>query len=154
MAQAPVVALVGMQALRKDLSKLALDERGPLFNAMKRAGYAAVLPVVGETRGRLPHLTGTLAGDVRASGTTTGGTVRMGRGTIPYAGWTEFGGTRPQGPEDRAARQYLPNGRYLFPAARTLAQKVLDLYIPALQGVFDSGGSWTNTSENGAQVHD
>ena len=71
MAQTPQVAVVGAQALRKDIDRLCRDERSPLFNAMKRAGYAAVQPVVPATRARIPssgrrnsrwHKTGALAG--------------------------------------------------------------------------------------------
>jgi hypothetical protein len=148
---APVVGVVGAKALRRDLNRLAEDVNGPLFNAMKRAGYAAVQPVVGATRAEIPSDgSGALAATVRASGTKTGGAVRMGRASVPYAGWFEFGGSRPDGSE----RDYLPGGRALFPAARTDAERAAKDYSDALTKLFESSGIWTNTSADGGQIHD
>ena len=150
MAQ-PVVGIVGAKALRRDLGRLATDVNGPMFNAMKRAGYAAVQPVVGLTRSGLPTGgRGALAGTVRASGTKTGGAVRMGRPAVPYAGWVEFGGRRPDG----SARQYVASGRYLLPAARGDSSRAARAYSDALAKLFESTGIWTNTTANGGQVHD
>lgn len=155
----PVVGIVGAKALRRDLGRLVEDEKGPLFNAMKRAGYAAVKPVVDITRASLPrsgrkatrtHRPDALRMDIRASGTKTGGSVRMGRKTIAYAGWVEFGGSRPDG----STREYLPSGRYLFPAARTDAARAAQAYSDALTKLFGSSGVWTNVTGDGSSVHD
>lgn len=156
----PVVGIVGAKALRKDLNRLCTDEKGPLFNAMKRAGYAAVKPVVDLTRSALPHSgrkdsrthkAGSLAASVRASGTKTGGAVRMGRASVPFAGWVEFGGTRPDG----STREFVPTGHYLFPAARQEASHAAQSYSDALTKLFASSGVWTNTNAtDGSAVHD
>lgn len=154
MAQ-PVVAIVGAKALRRDLDRLGRDVNGPLFNAMKRAGYAAVQPVVPATRAALPkgpRATGALAMTVRASGTKTGGAVRMGRPTVPYAGWVEFGGTRHNPSE--SSREFVPGGRYLFPAARGDAGRAATEYSQALEKLFGTAGIWTNTTADGGAVHD
>lgn len=147
---APVVGIVGAKALRKDLSQLADDVTGPLYAAMKQAGRDAAEPVAAAARQTLPHVTGTLAGDVRTSGTKTGAAVRMGRASIPYAGWVEFGGTRPDGSE----RPYLAAGRYLFPAARGLAERAARDYSDSLARLFDRSDLWTNTTSDGSAVHD
>jgi hypothetical protein len=147
---APVVGIIGAKALRKDLGRLADDVNGPLFRAMKRAGYASVQPIVGLTRSRLPSVSGNLSMSVRASGTKTGGSVRMGRASVPYAGWIEFGGSRPDG----STRQFIGSGRYLFPAAAGDASRASKAYSEALEQLFGSAGIWTNTTGNGGQVHD
>ena len=93
---------------------------------------------------------GALSGDVRTSGTKTGASVRVGRKTIPYAGWVDFGGTRP----DSSSRDYVPAGRYLFPAAQALASKSAETYGQALERLFDDPSIWTNTTTDGSAVHD
>lgn len=60
------------------------------------------------TRARVPHKTGAMAASLMAR--RDGDTVHVGYdGSVPYAGWVEFGGTR--------GRDYVPGGRWLFPAA-------------------------------------
>ena len=147
---APVVQVVGARALRQDLSRLADDVNGPMYKAMKQAGRLAAEPVAALTRESLPHVSGTLAGDVRTSGTRTGAAVRMGRASVAYAGWVEFGGTRPDGSE----RPYQPGGRYLFPAARSLAEQAAASYGTALSALFARSDIWTNTSLDPGAVHD
>lgn len=149
MAQ-PVVGIVGARALRKDLSHLADDATGPLYQVMKQAGRDAAEPVAAATRQALPHVTGTLAGDVRTSGTKTGAAVRMGRVSVPYAGWVEFGGTRKDGSE----RPFIRTGRYLFPAAAGLAERSARSYSDALAVLFERSDLWTNTTSDPGAVRD
>jgi len=60
-------------------------------------------------RGRVPRVSGRLASSVTAEDITDGANVGMG-GSVPYAGWIEFGGTR--------GRPYVSTGRYLYPTAQ------------------------------------
>jgi hypothetical protein len=148
-----LVVIGGLAALKRDLNRLAADESGPLFNAMKRAGYAAVEPVVPATRARLPTGgSGRLAGSLRASAYKSGAAVRMGSKSVPYAGWVEFGGTRRR-PHD-SNRPYIRSGRYLFPAAADLSPAAAAAYTRALDEMFGSGRVWTNTTSDPAAVHD
>ena len=148
---APAVAIVGMAALRRDIKRLTDDQQSALYAGIKAAGKSAAEPVAALTRASLPMGgTGTLAGDVRTSGTKTGAAVRMGRASIAYAGWVEFGGNRPDG----SSREYRPGGRYLFPAAKSLAMTSGDLYSRAIGEVLNSERVWTNTTSEGEQVHD
>lgn len=41
--------------------------------------------------------------------------VTWGRGTVPYAGWLEFGGTRKGRGGGEATRPRTPDGRFVFP---------------------------------------
>lgn len=152
----PVVAIVGIKALSRDINKLTDDVRSPLFKAIQAAGRAAADPVAAATRSALPTSTrsnvpaaGQLAASVRTSGTRTGAAVRMGSARVPWAGWVEFGGTRHRPFE--SSRPFVKDGRYLFPAARSLAERSEQLYSSALSKVFATAGVWTNPGE---QVHD
>ena len=147
---APQVAIVGMSALRRDVTRMT-DQGGALNAALAKAGAIAAQPVADITRATLPQDSGTLAGDVRLSGTRTGATVRMGRASIRYAGWVEFGGTRKV--PHRSTRQFQPRGRYLYPAALQLAGTVGARYETEIQKVFNSFG-WTNETTDPTAVHD
>lgn len=150
MAAPAVVQVVGLAALRRDLNRMGSEANGPLYQVLTQAARRAAEPVATRARGAIPKDSGALSGDVRISTTKTGATVRMGRKSIPYAGWVEFGGTRPDGSE----REYLPNGRYLFPAARSLSADAARTYSQGLEQVLASDRVWTNTSVNVGSVHD
>jgi hypothetical protein len=152
MANNATVGVVGVKALLSDLKKMGADT-GPLAKAISAAGLKAVQPVAALARSSVPHSSDTLAGDIRTNATKTGATVRMGRARVNYAGWVEFGGTRPQGPSNRAARPFIRSGRYLFPAAEQLKGTVAEDYSAAIQKMLDTF-PWTNTASNGGAVHD
>jgi hypothetical protein len=149
---APVISIVGMRALRRDIKRQTDEQSSALYTAIKRAGRQAAEPVAALTRANLPHVTGRLAGDVRVTASRTGAAVRMGRKSVPYAGWVEFGGTRKR--PHLSEREYVRTGRYLFPAARGLAERSAQLYAEGLERVLGAGATWTNTTVNPAQVHD
>jgi hypothetical protein len=145
-AQAPQVAVVGLRALNRDI-KRATDNSGPIYAVMAQAGKEAAAPVAAQARSAYPvGATGRLAADVRVSGTRSGAAVRVGRASIPYAGAVDFGGWPP-------GRAFLADGRYLFPAAVSLASESAQLYEGAIQRGFDAF-PWTNTTSEGAAVHD
>jgi hypothetical protein len=144
------VAVVGLKALARDLKRMGADG-GPLLKAMRHAGLAAAEPVAAVTRSTLPQVTGRLAGDVRVTATRTGAGVRMGRNSIRYAGWVEFGGRR-RVPVD-SVRPYDPRGRYLFPHAVQLAARSAELYAGAISTAVNEF-HWTNTTADEGAVHE
>jgi hypothetical protein len=150
MAATPTVGVVGMRALSRDIQKMTAD-RGPLNTAMKAAGREAAEPVAAVTRSTLPQVSGRLAGDVRIGATRTGASVRMGRASIRYAGWVEFGGTRRN--PHVSTRNYDPRGRYLFPAAVQTASLSARLYSQAVTNTF-ANYRWTNETNNPGAIHD
>jgi hypothetical protein len=151
MAQAPTVAVIGLKAFQRDVKRLTGDA-GPLNKACSAAGRTAAAPVAAATRSALPQVSGRLAGDVRVSATRSGASVRMGRSSIRYAGWVEFGGHRHAPHESE--RAYDSRGRYMFPAAVQLASSSARLYSAALAKAFDSFG-WSNPADAAAgAVHD
>jgi hypothetical protein len=143
MPAAPTVAVIGLRALQRDLARLADPAGGEMAAALAAAGRQAAQPVADAVRNAYPSVSGTLAGSVRVTGSRTGAAVRVGRKSIPYAGPVDFGGY----PGDRP---YLPDGRYLYPAARAHAADVVAAYQTAVTRVVDRFG-WTNT---GADPHD
>ena len=93
MATAPTVAVVGMRALMRDVTAMS-GPRGALTLALINAARQAAEPLAAVTRSSLPQVSGRLAGDVRVSASRSGANVRMGRASVRYAGWVEFGGHR------------------------------------------------------------
>lgn len=158
MAQAPEVAVIGTRALFRDLKRLGADS-GPLAKAFSAAGKKAVAPIADAVRSRLPvsdrsdrwTKPGRLAADVRTNATRTGATVRMGRASIRYAGWIEFGGDLKN--PHPASRDFVKGGRYLFPVAQSLSAAAAEDYSNAAQAALD-GFDWTNISTDGSAVHD
>jgi len=147
---APTVALVGLRAMQRDLVKAAADT-GALNTAFKAAGKAAAQPVYAAAKSALPQDTGRLAGDLRIGATKSGASIRMGRSSVRYAGWVEFGGHR-KAPHE-SSRDYDSRGRFLFPSAVSLAGTVPGLYSTALQKALD-GLPWTNETASPASIHD
>jgi phage gpG-like protein len=161
MAAQALAQVVGLKALMKDVNRLTKDERGPLFAAMKEAGYNAVKPVVPAARGALPvsdrkagssHRPGALAGSLRASAYRSGAAVRMGSKSVPYAGWVEFGGTRKR--PHASSRPFLRNGRYLFPAAEANAPRAVREYTSSINRLFGKTAIWTNATDSEGSIHD
>jgi hypothetical protein len=150
MATAPQVSIVGMRALRRDISKMTADA-GPLYAALRAAGRTAAEPVAAVTRSALPQVSGHLAGDVRVTATKSGAGVRMGRASLRYAPWIEFGGRRKTPHE--SFRAYDPRGRYLFPSAIQLQAVSARLYANAVQNALDHF-QWTNETADPGGVHD
>jgi hypothetical protein len=150
MAVPPEVAVIGMRALRKDINRLADDQGSALYRAIKQAGKEAVEPVAARVRSALPNVSGTLAGTVRTSGTKTGGTVREGSKKVPYAGWIDFGGSRPDG----SSRPFIRDGRYMYPSATGLATVAAEKYGQAIERILNDPSVWTNTTNKGGEVHD
>ena len=160
MTAAPVVGVVGMRALRADIRRQVDSQQSELWAELEQAGIRAVAPIAQAARSALPvsdrstpsheRSAGKLLDSIRVASTKTGAGVRMGGARVNWAGWVEFGGSRPDG----STREFIADGRYLFPAARGLAGPAADYYSAALGRVFSSDSVWTNTTSNGGQVHD
>lgn len=141
----PEVGIVGVKALLRDLQQ-AGEPTGELIAALKQAGREAATPIAAAAQAAVPHVSGTLGGDIRVTASRTGAAVRMGRSSVPYAGPVEFGGYPGN-------RPYLPQGRYLFPAAGRLVMDAARIYTDALQAAL-AQMSWTNETTDPGSVHD
>ena len=142
----PVVDVIGARALRRDLQRLG-EAGGAILEEIKVAGRTAAEPVVTKARSAWPisdlahahH-----ADSLRVIGVKTGATVAEGGRRYGGTGWLEFGGNR--------GRDYIPAGRFLFPAAAGLAPVVAELYSAGVQKALDLGSSWTNTTSEAKAV--
>jgi hypothetical protein len=150
MAATPTVAVVGLRALMRDIGKLAADN-GELNKAMAAAGRQVAEPVAATTRSKLPQVTGRLEGDVRVLANKSGASVAMGRASIRYAGWIEFGGHRRVPHE--SYREYEPRGRYLFPSAVQVPSAAVVSYTIAIERALNNT-HWTNETTQPGTVHD
>jgi bacteriophage HK97-gp10 putative tail-component len=150
MAQTPTVAVVGMKAFMRDVVKMS-GPQGELTKAMVAAARSAAEPVAAVTRSSLPQTTGRLAGDVRVTASRSGAGVRMGRSSLRYAGWVEFGGTR-RAPHE-SVREYDSRGRYLFPAALSMAPQAAQRFETAATKALEAY-RWTNESTDPGGVRD
>lgn len=74
---------------------------------VNKASAPLAARVAGIVSGRVPHLSGQLAGSVESRLVDDGVELSMGDG-LAYAGWIEFGGSR--------GRDYIAQGRYLYPS--------------------------------------
>jgi hypothetical protein len=150
MAAPAVVSIIGLRALRRDIAKQTTQTSSAMYEGLRAAGRLAANPIADTTRTIVPRVSGRLAADVRVLASRTGASVRMGRQALRYAGFIEFGGNLPQGPH----RQYIPQGRYLFPTTLRYAERSATLYSAALQKVLNNSSIWTNSSTDTGQVHD
>lgn len=97
-----------------DLLRWTADLKAEVDKAATQLGQR----VAGIVSGRVPHLTGQLAGSVQSDLDDDGIAISLGDG-LDYAGWIEFGGSR--------GRSYIPEGRYLFPSLQDSADEYQQL---------------------------
>lgn len=118
MAKRPLVQVDGARELRRTLRAAGDD-----LEDLKAANLQAAQIAATAARARAPRLTGQLAGDIRASGTKTAGTIRAGRKKIPYAGPIHWGWPA-RGIE---AQPYITEG----------AQATESIWVPLYQELMD-----------------
>lgn len=89
MSNRPAVEVVGLSRLARTMKRASVDISE--LKDLNRQAADAVAPVA---RSTAPRRTGRLAGDVRTAGTQRAGIVRVGRGSVPYAGPIHWGWPR------------------------------------------------------------
>lgn len=112
----PVVTVTGLKELQRALK--AFDEGA---KDLKAANKLAAEYVAKKAASKVPVLTGRMRASIRAAGQARGGLVRMGKGSLPYAGPLEFGGYP-------GSRPYIAAGRYLFPTAKASKPEITAIY--------------------------
>jgi hypothetical protein len=126
----PLVQLIGLKQLRRDLIRLDNDY---FPKAFVRAGTEVATPVAERIKAALPVLTGDLASTVRVGKIRTGATVRIGTARVPYIGPVDFGGYPGEGEE----YPYISGGRYVYPTAGNLTSATVDAYQREVQKAID-----------------
>jgi hypothetical protein len=140
------VEVVGAGAMAADLERIA-KPGGAFDEATQHAAQQLLTPVAATARGSIPQVSGAMAASVHVKPEAWGAALSEGDGLV-YAGWVDFGGSRPQS----GARDYRPQGRYLFPAVGDLEPAALHDVDDALQGAIGRFG-WTNTGDNPGVIH-
>lgn len=115
-----------------DLRRWA-DQVGP---AVAKAAGPFGDKAAARVAGRVPVLTGALAGSASSTVSDEGLELELGSG-VPYAGWIEFGGSH--------GRPYVAEGRYLYPTALELEE---EWTTTAAEAAEDTVGrfSWSTAS--------
>lgn len=121
------VTFLGADEAMADLRKWA-DEVAP---AVAKATRPFADRVADTARGKVPHLSGQLAGSISTTVDDEGAEVGY-SGSVPYDGWIEFGGSR--------GRPYASAGRYLYPTATTAQDEYVTLAAAAAE---DTVGSFS-----------
>lgn len=113
------VHIEGLAELRRALGKidaqLPKNLRAKLVPIGKR--------IADKARQSMPRRSGRAAASVSSGVSGNRAYVSIGRSTVPYAPWLDFGGTlRPSGGRHGTqVRQKVRGGRYLYPAINALA---------------------------------
>lgn len=129
------VKIEGMREFRKALR----DADRELPKEMRRAFNNVAEMVADEAANRVPVRSGRLRDSIRPRSTQTEGVVVMGRASVPYAGWIDFGGKiAPRGTV--VERQFIREGRYLFPAGRDLEPAIKRETVKVINRMADKAG--------------
>lgn len=108
------LTFIGLDEAMADLTRWA-DEVAP---AVEEGTASFRQTVRSKVAGRVPVLTGTLAGSVTTTDEPDGFALGY-SGAASYAGWIEFGGSR--------GRPAVPEGRYLYPTAQAAESEFISL---------------------------
>lgn len=107
---AEAIKIEGLNEFVRNLKRLNAD----LPKAVRRAFNSAADVVVADARPRVPRLTGTAAGSIRARSTQTAARVVGGGPKAKHYPWLDFGGRVGKGRSVR--RAFLKEGRYIYAA--------------------------------------
>ena len=128
------IEIQGLRQAQRIMGRLDADFRKRFKDIHK--GAADI--VAEEARKLAPKQSGRLRNDIRTSGTTKGGVVRVGRKKIPYAGRVMFGD--PITFTDRlmrqAQRRRVPQP-FIYKAADIQFRNVVDYYNDELEQILD-----------------
>ena len=92
-----------------ELARGMRDLAGEIDTAAENELETVAAQTAAEIRGKVPRLTGRLAGSVTSSGGLFSSAATVSMGGLPYAGWIEFGGSR--------GRPFVADGRFVLPTA-------------------------------------
>jgi hypothetical protein len=128
------IEIQGLRQAQRIIGRLDADFKKRFKDIHK--GAADI--VAEEARKLAPKQSGRLRNDIRTSGTTKGGVVRVGRKKIPYAGRVMFGDpiTFRDRLMRRAQRRRVPQP-FIYKAADIQFRNVVDYYNDELEQILD-----------------
>jgi hypothetical protein len=134
--------IVGLREFARACKRADVEAAGHLRGALKRAAEKVKDTTVSlmEQQFVSGRSTGALQRSVRASSGTQSATIRAGKGSVPYAGWWEFGG---RGPNNRPSRrEFVKRGRSIYPAVEQNDTEIvadLEAVLQRLSTVLEQG---------------
>lgn len=116
------IRVEGLKELRWALGAMDVKLPKVLAKKLKAVGEK----VASNARGRMPSRSGRAKSSVKAGTSGPTAHVQGGRGTVPYYGYLDFGGTlRPTGGRrNTQSRPKLAKGRYLYPAIEQMQPEI------------------------------
>jgi hypothetical protein len=115
------IKITGLAEFNRNLRKINNDLPKGLRLVFNEAGKIIVSWAVPE----IPKDSGAAAGSVKAKSTRTSGRVSGGSAKVPYFAWLNFGGA--VGRNNSVRREYVKEGRYLYPGYVSNEDKIQDL---------------------------
>jgi hypothetical protein len=128
------VRIEGFREFRKALRDLGAEAP----KALRIAGNEAATLVVDRAVAKVPRRTGKAARSIKARSTQTATKIASGGRAAPYMPWLDYGGK--VGRNDTAARPFLADGRYVYPAYREVRPEFEKVLTTALQRIADESG--------------
>jgi hypothetical protein len=132
-AQDPI-KIKGLAEFNRSLRRL--DKDAP--KALRLVGNDAAQIVVKGAQETIPEVSGAAKGSIRASSTRTSARVRAGGAKVPYYGFIDYGGN--VGINDSVQREFIPTGRYLYPAFDRARDEVAEKLNDGLVDVVENSG--------------
>lgn len=121
-----VVQVTGLREFRRSLRDL--DRAAP--RALRLAGNRAAQLVVDAAVPTVPRKTGKAAASIKARSSQAVTRVVSGGNRAPWMPWLDYGGN--VGVNDSAHRQFMPDGRYVYPAFRRVRDEFSSVLTEAL----------------------
>lgn len=128
------VQVEGLADLNRALR--AISTEAP--RALRVAANEAANIVVVEARRRMPSRTGKARASVKAKSTRTAARVSSGGNRAPYVPWLDYGGK--VGRNKAVKREFISDGRYVYPAYRDKKQEFERLLTDTLRRVAVDAG--------------
>lgn len=129
------IAVTGLAQLNKALR--GIDKDAP--KGLRIAFNTVADHVADRIREEVPVVTGAARRSVRAASTRTSARIRVGGTKARYFPWLDFGG-RGKKPGRPAYREFLRDGRYVFPTLAAERDVTAGMIEEALMGVISDNG--------------
>lgn len=111
------VAVEGLANLNRSLRQLDADAPKGLRLALNMSADL----LIAEVRPEIPSRSGKARASLKAASTRTAVRIRVGGSRAPYYPWLDFGGRT--GKNKTAKREFIREGRYLYPTLRREREK-------------------------------
>jgi hypothetical protein len=128
------IAVEGLREFTRSLRDLDAG----LPKAIRLAANEAAQVVVDDAQTRVPRRSGKAAKSIKAKSTRNAARVASGGRQAPYMPWLDYGGK--VGRNNTAARPFISDGRYVYPAFRANRGEVAETFRKALLRIAADAG--------------